>query len=214
MTQAEARAHQLHEIRVGDEPSAWEAAGFSVTDGAVTIANTRIVAVGSADGRGIRSIAVDGVAAAALDGVPVHDATPVSASTVHPNGVDHIDHLVIMSEDCDRTTAALEATGLEARRVRTFEMGGVERRQTFFWLGDVILELVGPEQATGGGPAHAWGLALSAPDLDVTASVLEGRCSPPKDAVQPGRRITTIATKDLDISTALAVMTPHPRRNS
>lgn len=204
------RAHQLHEIVVGDEPSAWEAAGFAVERDTVTIDNTRIRLVGQLDGRGIRSIALDEMAAADLDGVTVHAAEPATPASAQPNGVTHIDHLVVMTEDCDRTTAALEAAGLESRRVRRFEMGGVMRRQTFFWLGDVILELVGADEPNGSGPANAWGLALTSDDIDQTARVLDGRCSPPKDAVQPGRRITTIATKALDISTALAVMSPHP----
>ena len=208
------RPHQLHEIVVGDEPSAWEAAGFAVERDTVTIDNTRIRLVGQLDGRGIRSIALDDMAAADLDGVTVHAADPADDAALHPNGVTHIDHLVVMTEDCDRTTASLEAAGLESRRVRRFEMGGVMRRQTFFWLGDVILELVGADEPQGSSPAQAWGLALTSSDIDQTAEVLDGRCSPPKDAVQPGRRITTIATKALDISTALAVMSPHPDTDS
>ena len=204
------RPHQLHEIIVGDEPSAWAEAGFAVQGDAVTIDHTRIRLTGHGEGRGIRSIALDAMTAGDLDGVTVHGAEPAAPAPTHPNGVSHIDHLVVMTEDCDRTTAALEAAGLESRRVRRFEMGGVQRRQTFFWLGDVILELVGADEAHGSAPATAWGLALTSSDIDQTADVLDGMCSPPKDAVQPGRRITTIATKALDISTALAVMSPHP----
>lgn len=204
------RPHQLHEIVVGDEPSAWAEAGFTVHGDSVTIDHTRIRLTGPSDGRGIRSIALDAIAERDLDGVPVHRAEPAGQAPSHPNGINHIDHLVVMSEDCDRTTVALEAAGLESRRVRRFEMGGVQRRQTFFWLGDVILELVGADEPQGSAPANAWGLALTSEDIDQTAEVLDGRCSPPKDAVQPGRRITTIATKALDISTALAVMSPHP----
>ena len=207
------RPHQLHEIRVGDEPDAWAAAGFAVVDDSVTIGHTRIALVGNAGGRGIRSVGIDGVTTD-IDGVAVHQAPAADEAREHPNGVSHIDHLVVMTEDCDRTTTALEAAGLESRRVRRFEMGGVQRRQTFFWLGDVILELVGADEPEGSSPAHAWGLALTSDDIDRTAAVLDGRCTPPKDAVQPGRRITTIATRDLDISTALAVMTPHPNAPS
>lgn len=208
------RPHQLHEIVIGDEPSAWADAGFAVDGDSVTIDHTRIRLVGPADGRGIASIALDDVSPVDLDGVAVHTTEPADEPPSHPNGIVHIDHLVVMTEDCDRTTAALEAAGLESRRVRRFEMGGVQRRQTFFWLGDVILELVGADEPHGSGPANAWGLALTSEDIDQTARVLDGRCSPPKDAVQPGRRITTIATKALDISTALAVMSPHPDAGS
>lgn len=203
------RPHQLHEIVVGDDPLSWKEAGFVVDGDTVTIDHTRVRLIGTGEGRGIRSIALDAIDPTDLDGVAVHTADPAGHAPAHPNGVTHIDHLVVMTEDCDRTTDVLETAGLESRRVRRFEMGGLQRRQTFFWLGDVILELVGADQPQGAAPAHAWGLALTSSDIDQTAEALDGRCSPPKDAVQPGRRITTIATKALDISTALAVMSPH-----
>lgn len=208
------RPHQLHEILVGDEPAAWTAAGFHVDGDRVVIDRTAIRLLGSEGERGIRSMALDAIEAAGadLDGLPCHDAAAPAPAPRHPNGVTVIDHLVVRTPDCDRTTTELEAAGLEARRVRTFEMGGSTQRQTFFWLGRVILELVGPDSPIGDGPSEIWGLALTADDIDQTAAALGDHTTPLKDAVQPGRRITTIKTRDLDITTALAVMSPHPRR--
>lgn len=207
-----ARTHQLHELVVDDPPRSWAAAGFDVIDSATIIGNTRVQLTGGGEhgGRGITSAAIDDVGVGSVDGVTLHRANPALAPGTHSNHVDSIDHLVVMSPDCDRTTTALEQLGIEARRVRTFEMGGAVRRQTFFWLGDVILELVGADAPEGDGPATLWGLALNSADLDATAANLGPRCSPPKPAVQPGRRICTVKTRDLGISTALAVMSPHP----
>ena len=94
-----------------------------------------------------------------------------------------------MTPDLDRTTAALGAVGLEARRTR--EAGG-GRQQRFFRLGEVILELVGPAEPAGEGPAAFWGLAFTVADIDATAAHLAGRIGEPKAAVQPGRRIATL----------------------
>lgn len=206
------RPHQLTRLLVGDEPAAWEAAGFTVADGVVHVGRTAIVPVGGARGRGVVEAHVDGVTGT-LDGLPfstdpVEPAAPTRDH--HPNGVVAIDHLVATSPDMDRTTAALDAAGPEPRRTRTFAAGGATRRQTFFWLGDVILELAGDDDAHGSGPAQLWGLALTCADLDVTAARLGDRLGPPKPAVQPGRRIATLRTRDLDISVPIVCMSPHP----
>lgn len=205
-------SHQLLDIRVGDDAQAWTDAGFTVVGHRLTIGGTTLSLSGSDAGRGILSVAIDDVSPGALAGFAVHESEAAPAAATHPNAVVAIDHLVVMTPDCDRTTEELGAAGLEARRVRTFEMGARQQRQTFFWLGDVILELVGEDNAHGDGPASLWGLALTTSDIDATAAHLGDRCSPPKDAVQRGRRITTIKTRDIGVSTALAVLSPHPNR--
>lgn len=211
------RPHQLLELRVGDMPTAWSSAGFTVDDDIVVIDGVRIALVGSLGRRGIISAAIAG-AGDAIDGLGIHSPAPDHRSrpsprptgSAHPNGVTTIDHVVVATGDCDRTTAALQSMGIETRRTRQFDLAGIAQRQTFFWLGDVILELVGPAApSAGAGPAEYWGLALQSADLDTTAAELGDRCTPPKSAVQPGRRITTIKTRDLGISTALAIMSPH-----
>lgn len=201
------RPHQLLELCIGDDAEAWAAAGFAISDGATSIGAVRIRFSGTAGARGIQSAAIADPPAA-LDGLGLHHPGQPANPLTHPNGVQRIDHLVVATPDCDRTTEVLEAASIEARRVRQFDILGITQRQTFFWLGDVILELVGPDVAAGDEPATFWGLALVAEDLDATANALHGHCSPPKDAVQPGRRITTITTRDLGISVPLAVMSP------
>src|SRR5690606_15388461 len=111
------------------------------------------------------------------------------------------------SPDLDRTIDALVATGLELRRVR--DLGA--RQQAFFWLGEPILELVGPKEPSGTGPSRFWGLACTVDDIDRTAASLGEACGQPKDAVQPGRRIATLRHEPLGMSVPVAFMTPHVR---
>ena len=117
-----------------------------------------------------------------------------------------------MTPDLDRTVGALEAAGLEARRVRDADAGGKPIRQVFFRLGDPVLEVVGPPEPSGDGPARFFGLALTVADLDATATALGDRLGEPKDAVQPGRRIATLR-RSAGCTTAIAFMSPPPPRS-
>jgi hypothetical protein len=112
-----------------------------------------------------------------------------------------------MTADLDRTTTALEALGIVARRTREAGQG---RRQRFFRLGEVILEVVGPVDHAGDRPAAFWGLAFTVADIDATAAYLVGRLSEPRNAVQQGRRIATLRSGG-EVSVPLAFMSPAER---
>ncbi len=222
----------LTEIVVGDDPQAWRAVGFGVDDDGVTrVGTTRIRLVGASDvrGRGILGWALAGVRVldsgpdsgldgldGGLDGLPTIAALPfedaggdaAAGPPEHPNGAVHIDHVVAFTPDLDRTTAAIEAAGVAARRTREAGRG---RLQRFFRLGEVILELVGPVEPSGDGPAAFWGLAFTVADIDATAAELGDRIGAPKTAVQAGRRIATLRRDD-SVSVPIAFMSSAPRR--
>lgn len=205
------RPHQLHTVVVGDRTEGWRAAGFDVSDaGTLTLGGTTLLLDGS--GGRVVSWGLDDVAAD-VDGLP---STPIAASpgpTVHPNGITSIDHVVVRTGDCDRTVTAFEAVGLEVRGGRSTTSYGSPMRQVFFWAGDVIVELIGPDtgEPTTDEPTSIFGLALTAADLEATAAHLGELLSTPKDAVQPGRRIAGLRGRDLGISVPVAVMSPHVR---
>lgn len=151
---------------------------------------------------------------ASLTGIDELDGLALTASTVeagaaspHDNGVVSIDHVVVMTPNPDRTQSAFEAEGLEARRVRRIETSKGPRRQTFFWLGDVICEVGGPDDGDGDGPAAWWGLALTVADIDATASFYGDHASSVKDAVQPGRRVCTLRSPRS--TTPVLFISPH-----
>jgi hypothetical protein len=204
----------LIEIAVGDAPVDWSSVGFAVADdGTCAIGPTRLRLAGTAGGRGIVGWTLadvdDGGAdlPADLDGLPTAAGElpdPSAAPAAHPNRVVGLDHVVVMTPDLDRTTAALEAVGIAARRTREAGRG---RLQRFFRVGPTILELVGPVEPRGEGPARFWGLAFTVDDIDATAAHLAGRIGEPKDAVQQGRRIATLHAGD-EISVPVAFMSP------
>ena len=206
----------LVEVVVGDTREAWRAIGFAVgDDGTCRVGTTRIRLAGDDDGRGrgilgwtlagLAGPAVPSLVDDGLDGLPTAPAGDVAvpaAQAAHPNGATSIDHIVAITPDLDRTTAVIEAAGISARRTREAGRG---RLQRFFRLGEVILELVGPVEPSGHGPATFWGLTFTVADIDATAGLLGDRVGTPKPAVQPGRRITTLRTHDA-VSVPMAFM--------
>ena len=125
---------------------------------------------------------------------------------MHPNGVIAIDHVVLLSPDLHRTVAALAAVGVAPRRERDGELGGRQVRQIFFRFGEVIIEAVGTPGTASPGPSALWGITYVVADIDATTSFFGDRTSPVKDAVQPGRRITTLRHRELGMSVRSAMI--------
>ena len=192
----------IDELAVADEPDSWVALGFAVDDGVCRVGDVPIRLAGRDAGRGIVGWTLRGAASDELDGLPTEVADGAAAGPaagpVHPNGVVRFDHVVAITPALDRTVEALEAAGLDLRRIREQPTPAGAPRQAFFRLGATILEVVqAPDDAierSGGpdGPAFFWGLAFVAPDLDATVAGLGDRVSEIRPAVQPGRRIATL----------------------
>ena len=157
-------------------------------------------------------------ASAELDGLPTTlSERPLPApAPAHPNGVLAIDHVVAASPDLDRSVAALQAAGLDLRRVREEPTPAGAPRQAFFRLGDEILELIQePEQVIerAGGREHEarfWGLALLVEDLERTVERLAPHIGEVRAAVQPGRRIATVR-RSAGLAVPLALMSADER---
>jgi catechol 2,3-dioxygenase-like lactoylglutathione lyase family enzyme len=173
-------------MRVGDPPGLWAELGFRVEDDSVAVSGVRLL-LGAHD-PGLHDWAF---------GEPAPHAPP------HPNGVAAIDHVVLFTPDLDATVDRLSDEGHDLRRIRE---AGKGVRQAFFRLGDVILEVVGPTD----GDERLWGITFTVHDLDATVAFLGDKVRPPKEAVQPGRRIATLDTA-AGSTVPLAFMSPHIR---
>ncbi|MEY2449261.1 MAG: hypothetical protein QOH79_2737 [Acidimicrobiaceae bacterium] len=208
-------APTISALVIADPPEAWAGAGFTVgVDGTCVVGQVRLQLVGrDGDRKRIQSWSLRGVpeGTESIDGLATTTSDePMPSPVTHPNGAVLIDHVVIMSPDVDRTITALNATGLETLRTRHVdpEQYGFEARQTFFRLGEVILELIGPNVPQGDGPAAFFGLAYTVSDIDALPELYGEHLGRTKDAVQPGRRITTLRHKELGLSVATAFMSP------
>ena len=233
-----ARPLQLELLRLGDTAAAWSAAGFFVSaEATVTLGQTIIQCTGQGEpfqgwqihgcqiqdyqtqgwqiqGRGSGSSISEHPSIDGLRLLPASDqghSLNSVASQPHPNGITSIDHIVVSTGDSERSIAAFESAGFEVRGSRSTSSYGSPMRQTFFWAGDVIVELMGPDlgEATSESPAQIFGLALVAADLDSTAAALGELLGTPKAAVQTGRQIARLRTNSVGIGLPIAVMSPH-----
>ena len=213
------RPHQLTVIDLGDPPAAWRSAGFDLAeDGTLALGSTLVRCTGQGGGfLGWHLVGVDvdldGLPSTVAEDAPSAAAAAASSPALHPNGISSIDHVVVRTGDVERTIDAFQAADLEVRGGRSTTSYGAPMRQTFFWAGDVILELVGPDagEPSTDETTSIFGLALVADDLDATAAALGGLLGTPKPAVQEGRRIAGLRGKDVGIGLPIAVMSPHPR---
>ncbi|MET0701022.1 MAG: glyoxalase [Mycobacterium sp.] len=209
----------LVELEAADPADAWTTAGFTVDSDAVCRVGGVAIRL---DGRGHGTNAGTGIVGWSLRGLPSSvrdlDGIPTTASNAvstpagtHANGVTGIDHVVVLSPELPRTVEALTAIGVDPRRERDGEVGGRPIRQIFFRLGEVIVEVVGSPDTANAGPATIWGITYVVADIDATAAFFGERTTPVKDAVQPGRRITTLRHHDLGMSVRTAfISAPGP----
>lgn len=197
-------------LDIAGPPDAWGRLGMEVADsvaqlGAVTLRF-------GAEGSGITGWALRGAAGPPeLDGLrtlwlpaPVTSSAPVH----HGIGLLAVDHVVVLTPDPGRTFAAFADAGLQLRREREATDGGRTLRQGFFRHGETVVEVVGPLEARDDGPARLWGLTFVTSDLDGACATLAEHADPPKDAVQPGRRIATVR-RSLGLGVPVALITPE-----
>jgi hypothetical protein len=196
-------------VRLGARAAAWTALGFDVRDGTLRLANGMLRFDEQAPS-GIVALMVD-------DDRPDHPDRPVEVDGLafergFGSGDDgdtacELDHVVVMTDSLERTSAAVEATlGLECRRIR--DTGQV--RQAFHRFADppagatrgCILEIVENERVP---TPQFWGLVITVDGLDALCGANPDLISLPKPAVQPGRRIAT-ARREADLGTAVAFM--------
>jgi hypothetical protein len=199
------------EIEVADAPDAWKQAGFSVdSDHVSRIGGVDLRLAGPGRGAGIVGWSLRGLPdgpADDLDGIPTkRSEAVVSMPAEHPNGVTAIDHVVLLSPDLSRTIESLAAVGAKPRRERDAKLGGRPIRQVFFRFGEVIIEVVGSPDDAAAGPSTLWGITYEVADIDATAAFFGDRTAPVKEAVQPGRRITTLRHHDLGMSVRSAMI--------
>lgn len=205
----------IDELLIGDDPEAWAALGFEVAEGCCELGEVCLRFLVSGSGGGILGWSLRDVTGTALDGLNTTASSrpPRTAAPRHPNGVVAIDHIVAMSPVLDRSILALQAAGLDLRRIREEPTPAGAPRQAFFRLGAEILELVQePDRVLEldddlTRPARFWGLALRVADIERSIARFEPHISPARAAVQPGRQIATLR-RSAGLSLPVALITP------
>jgi hypothetical protein len=201
---------RLVSLHAGGTREPWQSLGLSFTGDVCLLADVELIVHGSTPGLHGWTIESNSDASIEIDGIPT---TLVSASSAHATEssignqrIVGLDHVVVNTDNIDRTCAAIEAAlSLEVRRERDLGNGV---KQRFHKLDNTIIEVVsGPHITTEG--ASLWGMVASIDDLfDLSEQLGENITSPPKKATQPGRYISTVRGS-VGLGIPFALMTPH-----
>ena len=204
--------NRLVALHVGGALTPWQAIGLTFDDFTCPLADVDIVVSGENPGLHGWTIDIGRDDVIEIDGIRttlVSGSQPrPSLSTIGRQKVIGLDHVVVNTDDIDRTTQAITAAlGLEVRRERQLGNGAVQR---FHKLDNTIIEVVTGPHITQPG-ASLWGMVASVDDLfDLAEELGENTTSPPKKATQPGRYISTVRGS-VGLGVPFALMTPHVR---
>lgn len=187
------------QISLPGDPATWERLGF--------VPGAPVGEVRMEPGAAQLELGIEGLLRDRPDGLALVAVPPATVEPgTHPNGATVVDHVVALTDDMERTLAALREAGLEVRRMRVPPEAPV--RQAFINLRTLILEVVEVE----GDAAALWGVTVVVADMDALALDLGSLLEAPREAVQAGRRIVTVGP-GADLPTPLAFMTPRPKRS-
>jgi hypothetical protein len=204
--------NRLVALHVGGALTPWQAIGLMFDEHTCPLADVDIVVSGETPGLHGWTIDIGRDEIIEIDGIRttlVSGTTPrPSLSTIGRQKVIGLDHVVVNTDNIDRTTEAITAAlGLEVRRERQLGNGAVQR---FHKLDNTIIEVVSGPHITQPG-ASLWGMVASVDDLfDLAEELGENTTSPPKKATQPGRFISTVRGS-VGLGVPFALMTPHVR---
>ncbi len=204
--------NRLVALHVGGALSPWQAIGLTFDASTCPLADVDVIVSGENPGLHGWTIDVGRDETIEIDGIPTHLVSGTSpsrtTSLIGTQRIVGLDHVVVNTDDIDRTTNAITvALGLEVRRERQLGNGIVQR---FHKLENTIIEVVsGPHIKEPG--ASLWGMVASVDDLfDLAEGLGEDITSPPKKATQPGRYISTVRGS-VGLGVPFALMTPHVR---
>ncbi len=202
---------RITQLVVGGQPAAWSSIGLTFRDGLCSFGDVTL-RLDPSLAPGLQSWSVSGCRQVGdIDGIPTictEDASNV-ASVVDSSVIDIIgvDHVVVFTNDLERTSGEVDrVTGEPLKRIRD---AGNGVRQGFHRLASVIVEIVEQQRVEH---TMLWGFVLTVGNLDDVARHMgPDVLSPPKDAVQPGRRIAAFRS-GVGLGTAVALITPEPTR--
>lgn len=204
---------RLVSLRAGGSREPWQELGLTFRNATSRLGDVAFVVDGDTPGLIDWTVSGDRDATVSVDGITTHlvahdPGAPDVSDAIGPTTGIRLDHVVVNTDDGERTSAAIqEILGAELRRVRDVGRGVFQR---FHMLDNTVLEIVSGPHVQGPG-ARLWGMVLSVADIDALFDRLgPDAMTPPKQAVQNGRLISTIRA-NVDLGVPFAVMTPHLR---
>lgn len=203
---------RLVALHANGSPEPWQQLGISCVSDVCQLADVQLHLTSPPSAPGLTSWTIDVGRSGQvdIDGIPTtllaSSPNVASTSVIGSQRMVSLDHVVVNTDNLDRTTAAIERElGVPMRREREVGNGVVQR---FHKLDNTIIEVVTGPHVSGEG-ASLWGMVVSVEDLfEWAESVGSDIASPPKKATQPGRYISTVRSS-VSLGVPFALMTPH-----
>ena len=197
---------RIAQLVVGGRPTAWSSIGLTFVDGICSVGDIGIRLDVTLE-PGISSWMLSGcIGDGDIDGIPTTHGDPTQSAKPDSTIMDvvGVDHVVVFTNDLERTSREVaQVTGEPVKRIRE---AGDGVRQGFHRLGSVIVEIVEQKRVER---TFLWGFVLIVNNLDeIVRHMGPDVLSPPRDAVQPGRRIAAFRS-GVGLGTAVALMTPE-----
>lgn len=201
---------RLVALHAGGQRSPWQSIGLTCDESTCLLSDVVVSFSGDTPGLVGWTLDIGRDDVVSVDGIPTtlvsQSPSLPAVSSIGRQRVVGLDHVVVNTDDIERTCSAItETLGLEVRRERQLGNGAVQR---FHKLDNTIIEVVtGPHISTPG--ASLWGMVISVDDLfDLCEELGDETTSPPKKATQPGRYISTVRSQ-VGLGIPFALMTPH-----
>ena len=202
-------APSIVELHIGDEPQVWKNLGFRVENKRCRVGTVDLVFDQGSKGSGIHSWVLCNAKFPNFGSIKTmsQDSISIERALDHPNGCFGIDHVVLRVPEFSAGRIALEQIGaLVGEPVPISESEPTILRSSVN-MGEVVLELIGPEQLDPLADWALWGLVMSVREVDTCAKLLGPAVGKVKPAVQKNKCIMTVR-KEAGSSVAMAFLGP------
>ena len=202
-------APSIVELHIGDEPQVWKNLGFRVENKRCRVGTIDLVFDQGSKGPGIHSWVLQNAESPNFGSIKTMSQDFISTELAldHPNGCFGIDHVVLRVPEFGRGRIALEQIGALVGEPEAISKSGPTILRSAVNMGEVVVELIGPEQLDPIASWALWGLVMSVREVDECAKLLGPAVGKVKPAVQKNKCITTVR-KEAGASAAIAFLGP------
>lgn len=203
-------APSIVELHIGDEAEVWVNLGFRVENKRCRVGTIDLVFDQGSKSSGIHSWVLRNAKFPNFGSIKTmsQDSISIERASDHPNGCFGIDHVVLRVPEFSRGRIALEEIGAIVGEPAPISESGPTIFGSSVNMGEVVLELIGPEQLDPLADWVLWGLVMSVREIDACAKLLGPAVGKVKPAVQKNKCIMTVR-KEAGSSVPMAFLGPR-----
>ena len=208
---------KLKRLFVANPPHVWESMGFKIVGNQVQLGNViiqlveKVCVCNPVVGWDWENLVAS--KPSHIDGIPLLNdkVDNVTEDVQHMNNSIAVDHVVLKTFNVEKTIKCMNEIGLEVRKRVVHQSKGME--QVFFKAENTILEVISSLEASNSvQDSYIWGITFVTSDIITLHKNLEGSTKVPYDAVQIGRKFTTLDNLKHGTKVRIAFISPHMKK--